>query len=174
MTRKEQNEVLDDKIKANKRQFDLDRTNAEISAYSSGDLPKYEYLTKKDLGYKPDAFEQAKFEYSPLGKVFNEGLDKSDKREGLLKLLKNIENKSNNQLIAIKDINRPVIKSKNKSDYKISNDDDDDDDDEINNIYKKSIEGYKNNRIEYKDIKNELNIINTMIKSDEEKNIFFK
>ena len=42
--------------------------NAEISAYSSGDLPKYEYLTKKDLGYKPDAFEQAKFEYSPLGK----------------------------------------------------------------------------------------------------------
>ena len=39
--------------------------NAEISAYSSGDLPKYEYLTKKDLKYKPDAFEQAKFEYSP-------------------------------------------------------------------------------------------------------------
>ena len=36
---------------------------AEISAYSSGDLPKYEYLTNKDLGYKPDAFEQAKFEY---------------------------------------------------------------------------------------------------------------
>ena len=35
--------------------------NAEISAYSSGDLPKYKYLTKKDLGYKPDAFEQAKF-----------------------------------------------------------------------------------------------------------------
>ena len=43
--------------------------NAEISAYSSGDLPKYEYLTNKDLGYKPDSFEQAKFEYSPLGKV---------------------------------------------------------------------------------------------------------
>ena len=50
--------------------------NAEISAYSSGDLPKYEYLTKKDLGYKPDAFEQAKFEYSPLGNVFTDGLDK--------------------------------------------------------------------------------------------------
>ena len=42
--------------------------NAEILAYSSGDLPKYEYLTKKDLNYKPNAFEQAKFEYSPLGK----------------------------------------------------------------------------------------------------------
>ena len=63
--------------------------NAEISAYSSGDLPKYGYLTKKDLGYKPDAFEKTKFEYSPLGKVFTDGLGKSDKNEGLLKRLKN-------------------------------------------------------------------------------------
>ena len=83
MTRKDQIKILDDKIKANERQYDLDRKNAEISAYSSGDLPKYEYLTKKDLKYKPDAFEQAKFEYSPLGKVFTDGLDKSDKNEGL-------------------------------------------------------------------------------------------
>ena len=65
MTRKEQVKILDDKIKANKRQYDLDRINTEISASSSGDLPKHEYLTKKDLGYKPDAFEQAKFEYLP-------------------------------------------------------------------------------------------------------------
>ena len=65
--------------------YNLDRMNAEISAYSSGDLPKYEYLTRKDLGYKPDAFEQATFEYSPLGKVFTDGLDKYDKNEGLLK-----------------------------------------------------------------------------------------
>ena len=82
MTRKDQNKILDDKIKANKRQDDLERTNAEISAYSSGYLPKYEYLTKKDLGYKPNAFEQAKFEYSPLGKVFIDVLDKSDKNKG--------------------------------------------------------------------------------------------
>ena len=56
-------------------------------------MPKYEYLTKKDLGYKPDKFEQAKFEYSPLGKVFADGLNKEDKSNkiGLLKLLKNIE-----------------------------------------------------------------------------------
>ena len=66
MTRKEQNEILDDKIKANNAQYNLDRMNAETSAYSSGDLQKYEYLTKKDLGYKPGAFEKAKFEYSPL------------------------------------------------------------------------------------------------------------
>ena len=87
--------------------------NAEISAYSSGDLPKYKYLTKKDLRYKPDAFEQAKFEYSPLGKVFTDGLDKSNKNEGLLKRLKNIEDKSNNQLLTIKNISRPEIKDKN-------------------------------------------------------------
>ena len=58
MTRKEQVKILDDKIEANNAQYNLDRMNAEISAYSSGDLPKYEYFTKKDLGYKPDAFEQ--------------------------------------------------------------------------------------------------------------------
>ena len=126
MTRKEQVKILDDKIKANKRQYDLDRTNAEISADPSGDLPKYEYLTKKDLEYKPDAFEQAKFEYSPLGKVFIDGLDKFDRKEGLLKRLKNIEDKSNNQLLAIKDIYRPAIKGKDNGGYKSSDNDDDD------------------------------------------------
>ena len=58
MTRKDQIKILHDKIKVNNVQYDLDRMNAEISAYSSGDLPKYEYLTKKDLKYQPDAFEQ--------------------------------------------------------------------------------------------------------------------
>ena len=113
MTRKEQVKILDDKIEANNAQYNLDRMNAEISAYSSGDLPKYEYLTKKDLEYKPDAFEQAKFEYSPLGKVFTDGLDKSDKNEDLLKRLKNIEDKSNNQLLTIKNIPRSAIKGEN-------------------------------------------------------------
>ena len=93
MTRKEQVKILDDKINANKRQYDLDRINAEISAYSNGNLPKFEYLTKQDLNYKPNAFEQAKFEYSLLGKVFIDGLDKSDKKEGLLERLKNIEDR---------------------------------------------------------------------------------
>ena len=90
--------------------------NAEISAYSSGDLPKYEYLTKKNLGYKPDAFEQAKFQYSPLGKVFTDGLDKSDRKERLFKKLKNIEDRSNKQLLTIKNIPRPAIKGENNSD----------------------------------------------------------
>ena len=138
MTRKEQNKILNDKIKANNGQYNLDRMKAEISAYSRGDLPKYEYLTKKDLNYKPNAFEQAKFEYSSLGKVFIDGLDKSDRKEGLLKRLKNIKDKSNNQLLALRDINRPAIRGRNNGGYKCSNSDDDYDDD-----YKKikAIEG---------------------------------
>ena len=50
MTLKEQNKILNDKIEANNAQYNLGRMNAEMSAYSSGDLPKYEYLAKKDLG----------------------------------------------------------------------------------------------------------------------------
>ena len=93
MTRKDQIKILDDKIKANNVQYDLDRMNAEMSAYSSGDLPKYEYLTKKDLGYKQDAVEKVKFDDSPIGKVFTDGLSKEDKSKkvGLFKRLKNIE-----------------------------------------------------------------------------------
>ena len=47
MTRKEQNKMLDDKIEANNAQYNLDRMNTEISVYSSCDLHKYKYLTKK-------------------------------------------------------------------------------------------------------------------------------
>ena len=122
MTRKEQNKILNDKIEVNNAQCNLDRMNARISTYSSGDLPKYEYLTKKDLNYKPNAFEEAKFEYSPLGKIFIDGLDKSDRKEDLSKRLKNIEDKSNNQLLALRDINKPAIRGRNGS----GNDDDDD------------------------------------------------
>ena len=148
MTRKEQVKILDDKIKANNAQYNLDRMNGEISAYSSGDLPKYEYLTKKDLGYKPDAFEQAKFEYSPLGKVFTDGLDKFDKKEGLLKRLKNIEDKSNNQLLALRDIHRPALKGRNGNGNGNGNDIDIDDDD-----YKKT-QDYKNSAEEFDHIIN--------------------
>ena len=102
MTLNEQVKILDNKIKASKAQYDLDREAAKISAQSSGELEKYEYLTGEDLGYKPEIVEKAKFEYSPLGKVFNKRLDESDRKEGHLKKLKNIESK-NEQLKAIKD-----------------------------------------------------------------------
>ena len=92
MTRKEQNKT-DDKIESNVNQYKVDRLNAEISAFSSGDLNKYEFLTRKDLKYKPNALDKARFEFSPLGKEFSTGLDKTAQgyqEEGVIKLLKDI------------------------------------------------------------------------------------
>ena len=103
MTLTEQINILDDKIKANQAQYALDREAAKISALSSGELEKYEYLTGEDLGYIPDVIKKAKFEYSPFGKVFNKGLDERHKKEGVLKRLKNTEGKNKDQLAAIKE-----------------------------------------------------------------------
>ena len=65
---------------------------------SSNDLDKYEYLNDENLGLKPNTIEQAKFEHSRLGKSFNKWLDKDDKKEGLFKRIKNIENSKKNSV----------------------------------------------------------------------------
>ena len=88
----------------NEAQYDLDRKAAKISALSSSNLDKYEYLTGEDLGLKLSTVEQAKFEYSPLGKMFNKGLSEDDQKEELFKRIKNIENK-------IKDENKKELES---------------------------------------------------------------
>ena len=98
MTINEQIKILDNKIRSNQAQYDLDRQNAKMSSLSSGELDKYEYLIGEDLGYKPDVVQKTKFEYSPLGQVFNKGLEKDEKQVGLLKRLKNIEGKTDEQL----------------------------------------------------------------------------
>ena len=103
MTIKEQIKILDNKIRQNQADYDLYRQNAKISALSSGKLNQYEYLTGEDLGYKPDTIQKAKFEYSPLGQVFNKGLDPNEEQEGLLKRLQNIEDKTDKQLRVIED-----------------------------------------------------------------------
>ena len=133
----------------------LDRKNAEISAKSSGELDKYEYLTGEDLGYKTDALTQAKFEYFSLGKVFTAGLDKSDKTEGLLRTLKNVENKSGNQLTVLNNLFNRAIKGKNNGNNKGDDSDDDrddnDDDDDDDDKRYREIEARKK---EYKDENN--------------------
>ena len=48
MTLTEKLRILDDKIKANQDQYDLDREASEISAFLSKELDKYEYLTGED------------------------------------------------------------------------------------------------------------------------------
>ena len=98
MTVTEQIKILNRKIKQNESQYDLDREAAKISALSSNNLDKYELLTGEDLDLKPSTAEQAKFEYSPLGKIFNKGLSQGDKKEGLFKRLDNINDK-NEELI---------------------------------------------------------------------------
>ena len=88
MTINEQIKIFDNRIRSNQAQYDLDRQNAEISALSSGELDKYEYLTGEDLGYKPDVVQKTKFEYSSLGQVFNKGLEKDEKRKKVVKKAK--------------------------------------------------------------------------------------
>ena len=93
MIRKEQNKILDDKIKSNNNQYKVDGLNAEISAFSSGDLNKYEFITRKDLNYKSNALDKARFEFSPLLKIFSTGLNKTVpnyQEKGVIKLLKDI------------------------------------------------------------------------------------
>ena len=94
MTVTDQIIMLNRKIKQNESQYDLDREAAKISAHSSNNLDKYELLTDENLGLKPSTIEQTKFEYLPLGKIFNKGLSEEDKKEGVLKRLKNIEDKN--------------------------------------------------------------------------------
>ena len=99
MTITHQIKILDRKIMQNEALYNLDRKAAKISALSSNNLDKYEYLTGEDLYLKPSIkFEQAKlgqakFEYSPLGKMFNMGFHEKekDKKEGLFKRLKKLK-----------------------------------------------------------------------------------
>ena len=100
MTVKDQLKILDNKIRQNQADYDFYRKNTKISALSSGKLDNYEYLTGEDLGYKQDPVQKAKFKYSPLSQVFNKGLTTDEKSEGLLKRLKNIEDRTDDQLRA--------------------------------------------------------------------------
>ena len=85
MTVTDQIKILDWKILQNEAQYDLDRKAAKISALSANNLNKYEYLAGEDLGLKPSIVEQAKFEYSLLGKSFNKGLSENDKKKDCLR-----------------------------------------------------------------------------------------
>ena len=87
MTVTDELKIHDDEIEANEAQYNLDREAAKISALSSKELKKYEYLTVEDVGYKPGVVERTKFEYSPLGEVLS-GKVKKDKQN----------NKTNNKV----------------------------------------------------------------------------
>ena len=64
--------TLEDQIRDEKLQYDIDREAAKISALSSGKTGKYEYFTGEEISpsNQQQIIEQAKFSYSPLGKAF--------------------------------------------------------------------------------------------------------
>ena len=72
------------------------QTEKLLKYLHSNNLDKFEYLTGEDLGLKRSTVDQARFEYSPLGKNFIKGLSEDDKEEGLFKRLQNIENAPKN------------------------------------------------------------------------------
>ena len=111
MTVTDQIKILHRKIKQNEAQYDLGREVAIISARSSKNLDKVEYLIGKDLGLQPSTVEQVKFDISPLGKIFNKGLSEEDKKEELLKILKNIEDKNEVENKEIKEVTDSVDQS---------------------------------------------------------------
>ena len=113
MTVTDQIKILNRKIKQNESQYDLDREAAKISALSSKNLDKYELLTGEDLDIKPSIAEQAKFEYSPLDKIFNKKLSEEDRKEGLFKRLENIKNKNDELLNTFNTTNRATKKKIN-------------------------------------------------------------
>ena len=77
--------------------------------------------TGEDLGLNPSTIVQARFEYSPLGKIFNKVLDKDDQKEGLFKRLKNIKDKNEEQLKLLSNTNKTSSYIKNESDYNHDN-----------------------------------------------------
>ena len=101
--------TINDQIKDEKLQYDINREAAKISDLSSGKIHKYEYLTSKDIlpSNQQQIIEQTKVTYSPLGKTFEKQIktieDQIQKQVDASKDLKpkertkSIEDKSNNQ-----------------------------------------------------------------------------
>ena len=85
--------TINDQIRDEKLQYDINREAAEISPKSSGKFHKYEYLTGEDIlpSNQQQIIEQAKFTYSPLGKAFE-------------KQIKTIEDKGQKQIDALESL----------------------------------------------------------------------
>ena len=96
--------TIEDQIKDEKLQYDINREAAKISALSSGKIDEYEYLTGEEIlpSNRQQIIEQAKFTYSPLGKAFE-------------KQTKTIEDQGEKQIKAIQD--KAIEKIKKYSDY---------------------------------------------------------
>ena len=116
--------TINDQIRDEKLQYDINREAAKISALSSGKIHKYEYLTSEDIlpSNQQQIVEQAKFTYSPLEKTFEKWIktieDQGKKHIDALENLRPKEetkptgDKSNNQSKATIIFNGPINKRK--------------------------------------------------------------
>ena len=98
--------TIEDQIKDEKLQYDINREAAKISTLSSGKIYKYEYLTGEEIipSNQQQIIQQAKFTYSPLGKAFE-------------KQIKTIKDQGIKQVKAIQD-NKQLVNINNDDDYK--------------------------------------------------------
>ena len=99
--------TIEDQIKDEKPQYDINREVAKISALSSSKLDKYEYLTGEEIlpSNQQQIIQQAIFTYSPLGKAFE-------------KQIKTIKDQGKKQVKAIQDNNKQLVNIKKDDDYK--------------------------------------------------------
>ena len=93
MSISEKIKTINNKMEQNKAQYNLDRQTAKISAFTSGNVSKYECLTGKDVLLEKDLLQKAatmkRFEYSSLGKEIKNQTRAAEKQyQGLNKLFK--------------------------------------------------------------------------------------
>ena len=112
--------AINDQIRYEKIQYDINIEAAKISALSSGKIRKYDYLTGEDIlpSNQQQIIEQAKFTYSPLGKAFEKQIktieDQGQKQVDALKVLelKAIESGSNNKPIITQEIYDKILEKR--------------------------------------------------------------
>ena len=127
--------TIEDRIKDEKLQYDINREAAKISALSSGKLDKYEYLTGEKIlpSNQQQIIQQAKFNYSPLGKAIEKQIktikDQGEKQVVALESLKPPDRKLPpiKDFISLKNLNPEILKEiekkvdRNKMVYKGTN-----------------------------------------------------
>ena len=109
--------TIEDQIKDEKLQYDINREVAKISALSSGKIDKYEYLTGEEIlpSNQRHIIEQAKFTYSPLGKAFEKQIktikNQGEKQVDALESLKPFDKElpSIKDFIPIENLNPEII-----------------------------------------------------------------
>ena len=132
--------TIEDQIKDEKLQYDINKEAAKISALSSGKIDKYEYLAGEEIlpSNQQQIIEQAKFTYFPLGKAFEKQTKTiEDKREKQIKAIQD----NRRQLISDDDYKNKLLISKEKEIF--------------NDIYNKRLDKLEelNNKIDYDNLK---------------------